>query len=240
MTFAAIALAAAVITNPQPLHAEPIEQYQDNTLLGYSAYRVDRSWDGIGPESGLLTRSRIVTKYIHAAPDFVIEGQPYTRTPSYYPAGYDSPNRFGVAGNQSVRIFVRTGGVAVSVDPFRTVRERDSIRIRRAQRKWLRDNGYTDRARIIRRQEIGQDDNDYYSMNSHEKKAMPTPRATIEIHPGLKDQRKNDLPLEAFRLNNESGKRVIGNVSAQAAEARMATLINGTITVNIKTASALK
>ena len=218
-------------------HAETIQQYQDNTLLGYSAYRVNHGWDGIGAESGLLTRARIVTKYVHASPDYVIEGMPYTRTPSYYPAGVDSPNRYGVSGDQVVRIYVRTGGVAVAVDPFTRVRERDSIRIRRAQRRWLRDHGYIDRARIIRRQVVGHGDDDFYSMKEIRSKGLPQPRATIEIHPGLKEQRKDDLPLEAMMRTDETGRVVIGNVSEGHAEMRTAALVNGTVSVSIRTAS---
>jgi len=232
----ALALGVSVMVNPDTTRADTIQQYQDNALLGYSAYRVNRSWDGIGAESGLLTRARIVTKHVHASPDFVIEGMPYTRTPSYYPAGVDSPNRYGVAGDQVVRIYVRTGGVAVAVDPFQTVRERDSIRIRRAQRRFLRDNGYTDRARLIRRQEVGLDGGDMYSKNEKVNHGLPQPRATIEIHPGLKEQRKDDLPLEAMMRTDETGRVVIGNVSEGHAEMRTAALVNGTVSVSIRTA----
>jgi len=142
----------AVLGTPNAAWADdPIRQPQNNHLLGYSTYYVDRSWDGIGPQSGLLTRARVVTKNVHASPDFIIEGPPYTTTPIDLEAGTESPNNFGVPGDRAVEIFVLINNMYVVVDPFRTVGERAPAAVKQAQRKWLRDNGYTDRARIVRR-----------------------------------------------------------------------------------------
>ncbi len=79
----AIAAAATLLTALAPANADsrPIRQRQQSHLLGYSARFVDRSYQGIGAESGLLTNARVITKASHATPDFILERPPYTTTP---------------------------------------------------------------------------------------------------------------------------------------------------------------
>ncbi len=200
--------------------ANPIRQYGDSGYEGYATWHVHQSWDGIGAASGLQSRSRIVSKNVHATPDFVIQGSPYSLQSDDVELGVQTSNAYGHPSSQPIRIFTRVVNSVVTVDPFETLRVQSTPSVvLRAQREFLTTNGYVEVARIVRKVPRGSSI-EIPNLDASNKKAVPTPRATIEIHPGLNDQ--PDLPLE---------------VKASEIETNLAQLINGTITVTRHSAS---
>jgi hypothetical protein len=183
-TLAGFTLAACTLNAQNALAQNTFPHYE---IGGHFVHQIDRSWDGIGAASGPITRARVVTRDVHATPDFVIEGSPFTTTPIDLPWGSEAPNRFGVPGDTLVRVLVKVGETWITFDPFRTLHDRSPERLQRAQRAWLSEHGYVDHARIVRRVDRRRDAD--LQASAMKQRTLPEPRAIIRI-------REENKPVE--------------------------------------------
>ena len=143
----------------------------------------------LNPAPRAANRAVLVTKAHPISPVFEIQ-TPISSRRSLITGHIRQPGPmyYGAPDNANDLIYVRIRNApgrtlnlrAVAVDPYNRLAERLPGRYQQAQNQWLREHGYVQRARIVKRVNAG---GEAVVAVKEVKKTTPTPLATIKLDP---------------------------------------------------------